>query len=878
VSAGNGLNPCILVAKKKRAFLTTRLFLDRRSRSGYLPGPTSLSPKEPLQRDGVEPSESYDEDEQSLALDLPLASKRRASGARATESRKGRHSMHFRYCRFTPFCSTSDNVSSPIALSSYLLLPVEDAHGQTSILESRSNQSVRGGAQWRVQTQPHKDIASQSDKPRSAPDSLSQQKGYFESTQSGPRRSSGTNRATEGMSHMNLNPAANSGDRNNSNLRSEQWMDEYRQDRGLAISPSSRHDSSSIHGHSMDMAMEGVLHPTSVDGLASDQMVLDSPSTGHYSQTSVALNDARPRIGIQECSESTEGVASTMYSRQSVGQHQEGVRRASGSGQRREVGQESTLSVSQGMRSPQRHSRDHPQGSLYAMHDHPMTSHNQSFPSRSMPSESHYSYAQRQGYASSGGYRSVDYGASGSYPDDSHRGSVSSNPYDRSDYPSRSQADTPSHFSASFHASGRSSHYPPAPVWEQQHSEGHLNEQQSAKARPSSHHDPYPGFKQQTASDPPHPLSHGKYHGVEGMDPLHSHNEEGHCSYTNKCAKNQLAPPSHVRYPSQGHSYSSSTALPKEHSHREDTGTIRKLSLTTSPTRPHEHRSQSLPHLTNVPPQKSFGHPPGESFSSGGYTDYNREHEEDSLRQPSLTSSGPFLHQDSQGQSLATPPTGGHFVRGNPGPYTSHIQESTSTGGVVSRTSAFEHGPDGRPVYAHGRSMSSSNIHRSIYPAGSTASGSGHLAGVGVRSTNPPSGHGQGRGSQYDSEDSVQGGHSAKSFLVPHSSSDHYRVHNGGRTHLHDTIHAAGLVPSGLIQTKGPHPPQSHPQHESHQHSQYQRLHPTRYHSQHFPEPSPQHGSHSHPPTYPSQHSPGVHDNYGPPTVVQNEEGTRWPM
>ncbi|KAI8348472.1 velvet factor-domain-containing protein [Mortierella sp. GBAus27b] len=773
----------------------------KRTRAEYLPAPTSASPKE-SQRDELDPSESHDEEEKDIDIDTSQASKRRASGTKAVKEEAQQES------------------------------------GQMNAIESRSSSSQRGIA-WR---QHSKDLPVSTEKPRPSPDISSQQKGYSEDVHSGLRRSSATNRATEGMSHMNLNAGPSSGSKSNSNTRSEQWMDEYRnwpqdhisktQDRINSTSLPSRHGHTNPHAHPVDVAMDGLAPTTAAsDGQSSEQMVLDPPVSSHYSPAPMPLTDAtRARIGIQECNGPVENGASTTtaYSRQPTGPHQEDLKH--------------TLQSSQGIRSPPRHSKDH-QGSSYS-------AHNQSFPARGTSSETSYTYPPRQGYANSSSFRPLDYGAPGSFPEDHHRGS---DPYERSDYSSRSQADAPSHHTAPFHTSARPSHYPPPPGHDQQHLDIHANEQQSVRSRPPSYHDSST-FKQQMALDPPHPLSHGKYHAADGSEPLHPHNMSKYPS----TSKNELAPPSHARYPSHGHSsYSSNTAVSKEQSYR-------KLSLTTSPPRPHEHRSQSLPHLTHVAPQpKGYGHSPGEGFPSGGYGDL-REYDIDTApRQPTVEQP---MYQDGSAQSLASPQAGGYFARSNPpsGPYPGNAQESTSSvgHGTGSRASSIEYGPDGRPLYGHGRSMSSSNIHRPSYPPGSTSS-------AGVRSGNPPTGAGQIRG-PYDDQDGAQGGHAAKAFPATYGSDHGYRVHNGTRGHQYDSAHSVGPVTLGLAQSKGPIPPQPHPQHEPHsQHSLYQRQPQVQYHDQtapphlyqHYPDPPTL--THNSPPSHVHMSSHLVPHGYG---------------
>src|SRR5690554_5555603 len=70
----------------------------RRSRGEYITAPTSASPTGSQHFDHADPFESQNEDEttttvaaQSTSVDTPTTSKRRASGTRAMDSRRGRY-------------------------------------------------------------------------------------------------------------------------------------------------------------------------------------------------------------------------------------------------------------------------------------------------------------------------------------------------------------------------------------------------------------------------------------------------------------------------------------------------------------------------------------------------------------------------------------------------------------------------------------------------------------------------------------------------------------------------------------------------------------------------------------------------------------------
>ncbi|KAG0313159.1 hypothetical protein BGZ99_009036 [Dissophora globulifera] len=175
----------------------------KRSRGEYLNAPASQSPTDSQHRD---PAESQDEDEQASSTDMPLASKRRASGTRNIETRRD-----------------EPNVAT-----------LKDAM-QASEAERRPSQSTRAG-EGRSQAHDYSDYQAMPftvDRPRSAPESHPKQQTYLEEGSLSFRHYSAANKAAEGVSHMDLSPGRSVG----GSVRSEPRLDDYRiraQDQSLA--------------------------------------------------------------------------------------------------------------------------------------------------------------------------------------------------------------------------------------------------------------------------------------------------------------------------------------------------------------------------------------------------------------------------------------------------------------------------------------------------------------------------------------------------------------------------------------------------------------------------------------------------------------------
>ncbi|KAI8599994.1 hypothetical protein EDD21DRAFT_145817 [Dissophora ornata] len=725
------------------------------------------------------------------------------------------------------------------------------------------------------------------DRPRSTPDSYPQQQGYFEDTSLGPRRFSAANKTVESVSHMDLDAGLSvvSGE------RPEQWAGEYRvrtldqapaaQERRISSPSLSRQGPLVTYRGPSAMARAPPIQPTSgAEMQMSDQRALNSPT----------LKPNAGPTGVQDISGSYEGGVPTgppyvRHNGGSLSEYREEARRGSGVGSRRDSGLESPVVYdSRGAAGPPRHQRDHPPAPPYPAEDSLRIAHAQPFTARTTPPETPYAYPSRQGYTGSNTQRSVDYGAPTHYPEDHHRSSVSSNPYDRSDYTTRPQVDAPSQHTVPFH--------PPAQL--SQHSSYASREQQqpAPRSRPTSHHDLYSEYQQQAV---PHsqPPSHAKYAAPNGTDLSHMFQEVEHSAvvkYPSGLASGDDPLPVHGRYASHGHPSYPSTA-------REEPAALRRESLVTSPPRPQDYRSQSIPQFASTgsgsAPPKTYPHSSGENIPTGGYDSFHQERESDNgSRYPNHGSSGFPAHSDSSPPSAVGPESNGQYNRGgNPTtvPYSTHHQEPVSgmVHGEVLRQAPIEYGHEHRPPYGHGRTMSSLSIHRPSYTPTSAPMPAGHPLGSGMRASNPSvsaAGPTQGRGAgRYDGYESSQGSAHGPHYTTAHpvnhgSAPDPYGAYvggggggggGGGRTSEHVYEHSAGHVP----QPPPPHyphsqqqqpPPQQPPpppmqqvQHpHQHQHPQYHTPVPPPHHQyQHYPEPPPL----NHGPPPPSQHQHQAH-------------------
>ncbi|KAF8926684.1 hypothetical protein BGZ58_011001, partial [Dissophora ornata] len=617
-----------------------------RSRGEYLTAPTSQSPTESQQRD---PAESQDEDEPIAVADVPLASKRSASGTRGVETRREE----------APATPQRDSI--------------QVNHPERRPSQGNKPASRRGQVQ---EYAGYQIMPVAVDRPRSTPDSYPQQQGYFEDTSLGPRRFSAANKTVESVSHMDLDAGLSvvSGE------RPEQWAGEYRvrtldqapaaQERRISSPSLSRQGPLVTYRGPSAMARAPPIQPTSgAEMQMSDQRALNSPT----------LKPNAGPTGVQDISGSYEGGVPTgppyvRHNGGSLSEYREEARRGSGVGSRRDSGLESPVVYdSRGAAGPPRHQRDHPPAPPYPAEDSLRIAHAQPFTARTTPPETPYAYPSRQGYTGSNTQRSVDYGAPTHYPEDHHRSSVSSNPYDRSDYTTRPQVDAPSQHTVPFH--------PPAQL--SQHSSYASREQQqpAPRSRPTSHHDLYSEYQQQAV---PHsqPPSHAKYAAPNGTDLSHMFQEVEHSAvvkYPSGLASGDDPLPVHGRYASHGHPSYPSTA-------REEPAALRRESLVTSPPRPQDYRSQSIPQFASTgsgsAPPKTYPHSSGENIPTGGYDSFHQERESDNgSRYPNHGSSGFPAHSDSSPPSAVGPESNGQYNRGgNPTtvPYSTHHQEPVS--------------------------------------------------------------------------------------------------------------------------------------------------------------------------------------------------------
>ncbi|KAG0370135.1 hypothetical protein BGZ54_007565, partial [Gamsiella multidivaricata] len=447
----------------------------KKSRGEYLTVPTSQSPTESQQRDAAELPESQDDEEKSTAATgAPQTSKRRASGIRTIEFRREKNA----------------------------------ALGNKS--EHPASQDTRGGQWGGSQMQERADYQ---DRSRPVPGAYGQQQphhGHFEGNSNASRRFSAANRAAEGVSHMDLNAKPSS-----TSTRPDQRADLYRgrgQDQLTAVQEHGiPNPHLSRHGPTIQYYGPPTASRPSIEGQQIDQRTVDS------------LPRAGPTYNGPFEDEAAVGTTHRRHYPNPAPEYQDGSRRPSAAGVRRVSFPETPAAYSpRGMVAAQGHVRDHPIGPPYQADEHSRVPQSQPLISRATPSEKKYAYP-RQGYTVQTTQKPMDYNAPASYLEDHHRGSVSSNAFDRPDYVPRSQVEDPSQHAVAFPANTQPPPYPPHPAREHLFQNGHPypGQQRPAPQRPrrSSEYESFPGFQQQSASHLPypahsHPLppqSRGKY-------------------------------------------------------------------------------------------------------------------------------------------------------------------------------------------------------------------------------------------------------------------------------------------------------------------------------------------------------------------------------
>ncbi|KAF9997010.1 hypothetical protein BGZ79_009253 [Entomortierella chlamydospora] len=690
---------------------------------------------DPQHQDTGDAAESQDDDD-------PPTSKRRVSGTRNVESRRDDHSV----------------------------VP-QKAVVQFSDVETRSDPTSRSSGLWRGQAPEHPEYQAMSnvvDRSVPAPESYHQQHGHFMDNPIVARRVSATNRATESISHMDVDaiPSYSSG------ARSEQQIEGSRSrpkdqvsataDRSIT-SPSSSRQESLVPYRAASLAKQPAVLPISgLDGQHLDQKSVDSTITGH--------NPMGPF-------ESRSQPGSSRQLRHDIdpskGYHDETRHRGS-TEIRPEPGLEHpSISDSHGVVDSQWYQREHPPNPR-TLQEHIRNPQTQPFPRQTTIESSYSTYPSRQGYTGTVTQRSSDYITPTAYMEDHQKhGPAASIPYDRPDHPSRPQPDALSQHKPSFHPPQYTQHpshisrdlqyvdnqtYPP-------------QDQIAARARPASHHDSYSGFQHQAAPFP-YSVPHGKYPGADAPNSSYAshggdHSQSGRypSAFTGEAMAGQ------GRYPSHSHpSHPSSASAPTGYGRREDPEAPRRTSLTSSPPRLSDHRSQSMTHLARTvsTPLKPFGNEAVDSVPPSGYATFHRDRENDSAPRHSIhPSPGHSLYQDGSPQSMSGPGIGTHHPRGNPspGPYPIRPQEPAANVGksTLPHPASIEYGLEGHPPYGHARSMSSSSNsrlpHVPVSAVVTTAPPSAIRQGISPGSTMGP---GQSRGpGHYEGHEDMQARHYA---------------------------------------------------------------------------------------------------------------------
>ncbi|KAF9111694.1 hypothetical protein BGX27_004572 [Mortierella sp. AM989] len=722
----------------------------KRSRGECIAAPSSQSPTGSQHQDVGETVESQDDEDQAMTKDMPSASKRRVSGSRNTESRR------------------DDHPSAPQKIA----VQLDDS-------ETRSNQIGKSSGAWRGQGPEHLEYQAMPnvvDRPGLAPQPYPQHHSYFRDNTTVTRRVSTTNRATEGVSHMDLNVTSSYG----SGVHPEQRIDGGRIrpqdqtstniDRSIASTPSSRQDSIIPYRSAGLPKQTAALPVTSLEGQHLDQRSSDMD----HDPSRPFENGAMPgpsHLLRHNISPST-------------GYHEE-TRRKSSTEMRRESGTDpSFINESRGVTDSQWHQSEHLPNS-HSVGENSRNSQAQSFARISTIESPYTTYPSRQGYAGATVQRPSDHATSSSYVEDHHRGPAVPTTYERSDHLSRPQQDTLPQHKPPFHSVSQYPQHSPHLSRDPQYIDNQAyppQGQPTSRPRPASHHDSYSEFQHQTAPYP-HSLSHGKYPATDA--PISSYNSQGMDT-----SQPVRYPPGYMgeavasqgRYPAHSHSsHLNSATVSAGHGHRDDPETSRRVSLTSSPPRPSDHRSQSMAHFTHaVPtPVKMFGHEHGDTIPSGGYTTFHRDRESDIAplpRQLVHPSSGHPTYQDSGSQSMAGSGIASHHLRGNPssGSYLNRpLEPAVGLGkGPPPRPASTEYDLEGHQPYGPGRPIPLSSNSRPPHTIISVAATAAPPSGPLVRQSIPPggvAGPGQSRGlGHYDERGDVQGRHYTTTHPMPH--------------------------------------------------------------------------------------------------------------
>ncbi|KAF9989637.1 hypothetical protein BGZ75_005622 [Mortierella antarctica] len=823
----------------------------KRSRGNYVMyGPTSQSPTGSQHQDQGDATESQDEEETSATAETSIASKRRASGTRSIEPKRGE----------APLTPQSDALK----------------HGEQ---DSRPALGQRGGS-WRGPATEYAEKPSSSalDRPRSAHGAYpSKQPGHLDDSAFAGGRASAANRAAnraaEGVSHLDLNAGT----------RPDQRTDEYRtrmQDQGpvgrerggFAGSSAWLGTAASQHPRGGGMARSPPMPMSHSTGRPLGAYAPESP-TASFRSSSMAHGDGPgSRPGLYSVHESMDVYEPAIRSEPAYARPQtallpeyvENPRRGSGTRLTpREAGVDSGFTYSaRGAVEPQRHPRDPPHSAPYTTDDRLRAAQHPSFGLGPKSSEPGYPYVARPDYTSPPEQRPMDFASAAPYALDHHRTSVSAHPYDRTEHQPRTSAVPAGQPGPAFPPPLQQASYQQRSPREQQHQDqgNHMHtdvqEKGHAPHRPYSHAEPYSGHGYAPAP-PPRPSGYGTYPGSDGHAPTSVYTqsppgphappeqEQGATGkYHSGYAAQEGVGPGSGRYTAHGPpSYKSGIMEMADRPTRESLGgaaVTRTGPMPVSPPRPQDysaqpqsrhsisHRSESVSGPGSAGPG-AFRYGFDERNPPSGYGEHHRELESDKSRRPSAQSSSGI---GSYGAGPALGPRSASVVE-------QHYED--------------------RAAYGHGRSHSSSSISRIPYAPSPSAT-----APLPKRASYSQAGEGmagQGRApGPYEGYEIGRGTHTSTTQVPAHAPGQSgYDGHShGGRPHESEHEYAVGLGP---VHAHAQGPPTSAPYYHGQPQSRPAAIVQPYYNQgqhyveQHAPQaPQTQHPQHPQHPQYPQHH------------------------
>ncbi|KAG0376336.1 hypothetical protein BGX24_007898 [Mortierella sp. AD032] len=685
----------------------------KRTRGEYIGiEPKSLSPADSQPQDQQEPGDSQEDEDSAAATGLPANPKRRASGTRSVDSRRAT----------TPHLEGKSSA---------------DGSANPSLTQSQKNRPWRSPLPEHLET-PQRLRTVQEPYAQSRPP-------YFDETPQVARRQSATNKATEGVSQLDLNEGP----------RSEEEYYARAQEAHLFRE----------REYAAQAARAGALGP--YRGGSGTATPRTSVQPGHYPSGSPSTPFARNPDHPSHAARARTGEPIDPKAAELYDDFPEEPRRGSFAGPHRHPMYDPRLG---------RHPRDPLRGAPY--------------PPDGMPADGAFAYPPYPGYP--GRPRSADYGP---YPGDYYR--AGPHPYDRPDHLMRSADDLPPHYPPYPYHLHRDLYDPRA-----------FDDYGYPRFRPGSQADPYAGYPYRypplhgkypshdgmghayTMAEvdaiamgkhpypyPPHepgtPYSRqgpgaAGYPPVAG-DPLgRPLRDELGAPYTRDPRE-----PREPRDPRDGRE-------PRDPRDLRDPRDPRDPREARDPRDPRDPRVASPPHLqdyamTHYPHPLARGAygPPGEGLYGLG-----RDRDED-LRQRPVALGHPG-YPPYAGPPPGLPSSGaaaGSYSREGPSsyPYGPYAIE-----GILPRSSSMDNGLDGHTSFGHARSASSSNLPRAGHPpvsaavaaaaaAATTAPAGGSAGGMALPLTRRAS-HAFGSESQLDQEraGASEGRENASNYAAAH--------------------------------------------------------------------------------------------------------------